>query len=985
MDNYQEILRRRIKQTVDRMKDTYYTKAEGLRITAYVSKEPLSYGDRMQGEKRELREGDPWGELFDCAWFHFQGTVPGDLAGKKIVLLIDVNGEGCIYNEQGEPVLGLTTGASAYEYETSRKRVVPLCESAQGREKIDIWMDAGNNDLFGRYVGNGTVAEAQIAVMDDDLRDLYYDLALLDNALDNIDEDSPRAYSILYTLDEALNTLDPDGSNIDEVRDILQRELGKQNGGVSLSISAVGHAHIDLAWLWPIRETIRKGARTFATALDLLDRYPEYVFGASQPQLYDWMKRLYPALYRRIKEKIKQGRWEVQGAMWVEADTNISGGEALVRQVLYGTRFYRDEFDIDVKNLWLPDVFGYNGALPQVLKKSGIPYFMTIKISWNKINRFPYHTFIWKGIDGSEVLCHMPPEGNYNSAADGSSLRQARDRFMEKGLSDEVLMLYGIGDGGGGPGAHHLERLKRLENFEGLPPVKQDLAAHFFERIDRNRDRYPSWQGELYLECHQGTYTTQARNKKYNRRLELLLREAEYACVLALKYKDIPYPQEAIETIWKEVLLYQFHDILPGSSIKRVYDESVKRYGILEKQVQDIIDTAYGHLTENKEGCHTLINSLGWERTGCVKIDDQWMRYSAGPLSSAAIHPCSGADMDSVSSGDDFIENEFLKIRFDIDGSISSIYDKANGRETIKSNANILQVYQDTEDAWDMDMDYAQRPAGRFELVSAEIYTDGPKVVCRQSYRYDQSSLVQEISLTAGSKLLTYDTEADWHEKNRMLRTSFPVSVTADEATCDIQFGAIKRPTHTNTSWDMAKYEVCAHKWVDISEQGYGVALLNDCKYGHKVQGNVLDLNLLRGTSYPGTEADQGEHSFSYALYPHGGDCYDAQVERVGMEFNIKPVIYQNTSAKIDTLLRCDRPNIVIDTIKRCEDSDDIIVRMHESAGKETYASLALPGFCDTIMLTDMMENEQAEIPCDDTQVSIPFRPFDIVTVKLVG
>ena len=982
MDNYQKIMRRRIKQTVDRMKDTYYTKAGGLRITAYVSKEPLSYEDRMQGEKRELREGDAWGELFDCAWFHFQGVVPEALAGKKIVLLIDVNGEGCIYNKQGEPVLGLTTGASAYEYETSRKRVVPLCESAKGGDTVDVWMDAGNNDLFGRYVGNGTVAEAQIAAADDALRDLYYALALLDNVLDNIDEDSPRACSILYTLDEALNTLRPDAANIDEVRDVLQQELDKQNGDVSLKISAIGHAHIDLAWLWPIRETIRKGARTFATALDLMDRYPEYVFGASQPQLYDWMKRLYPALYRRIREKIKQGRWEVQGAMWVEADTNISGGEALVRQVLYGTRFYRDEFDIDVKNLWLPDVFGYSGALPQILKKSGIPYFMTIKISWNKINRFPYHTFIWRGIDGSDILCHMPPEGNYNAAANASSLMQARDRFMEKGLSDEVLMLYGIGDGGGGPGAHHLERLKRLENFEGLPPVRQDLAANFFERINGRRDRYPSWQGELYLECHQGTYTTQARNKKYNRRLELLLREAEYACVLALKYADIPYPQETLETIWKEVLLYQFHDILPGSSIKRVYDESVERYGILEKQVKDIIDSAYGHLTEKKEGCHTLINSLGWERIGWVKIDDQWIRYSAAPLSSTVIRP-GGESAGFVHSGEGCMENEYLKVVFDRDGAISHVYDKAANRETIKSNANVLQVYHDTEDAWDMDMDYAQRPAGRFELVSAEIYTDGPKVACRQSYRYGQSTLVQEISLKSGSKLLIFDTKVDWHEKNRMLRTSFPVSVQAKEAAFNIQFGSIKRPTHTNTSWDMAKYEVCAHKWVDISETGYGVALLNDCKYGHKIQGCVLDLNLLRSTSYPGADADQGEHRFSYALYPHGGDCCDAQVERAGMEFNIKPIIYQNASARIEPLFSCDQPNVVIDTIKKCEDSDDIIVRMYESAGRDTHASLALPNFCNTVILTDMMENELEAMPRDDGHISLAFKPFEIITIKL--
>jgi alpha-mannosidase len=361
-------------------------------------------------------------------------------------------------------------------------------------------------------------------------------------------------------------------------RSVLAKELNKQGGASSLKISAIGHAHIDLAWLWPLRETRRKAARTFSTALMLLEKYPNYIFGASQPQLYAWVQQDYPALYEKVKKKIAEGRWEVQGAMWVEADTNIAGGEALVRQILYGKKYFQKEFNQDMRILWLPDVFGYSGALPQILRKSGIEYFMTTKLSWNIYNKFPHHTFLWSGIDGSEVLAHMPPEGTYNSAASPTSIHKAEAEYMDKGIADECLMLFGIGDGGGGPGEEHLERLERERNLEGLLPIKQEPSIQFFDRLALQRENYKKWHGELYLERHQGTYTTQAKSKRYNRKIEILLRELEFISVLAQLERNESYPDETIERLWKELLLYQFHDILPGSSIHRVYEESLHHY-----------------------------------------------------------------------------------------------------------------------------------------------------------------------------------------------------------------------------------------------------------------------------------------------------------------------------------------------------------------------------------------------------------------------
>ncbi|MDQ0919035.1 hypothetical protein [Paenibacillus sp. V4I5] len=491
-----------LKQTLNRIENHIYLPVAPLSAIAYVTKEPVSFEERMSGQFLEVRPGEKWGELWDCAWFHFQGQVPREAAGSKVVLVLDVNGELCLVDEEGTPTQGLTNVNSEFDLTLGLpgKRVVQFASSASGEEVIDLWADAGNNDLFGHY-RSGTLKEAQIAICSEATRQLYYDYEVLLDLAKHLEDQSARRARILQALyDVHLLLRDMSEENVAQARRILAPELSKQGGDPTLTATAIGHAHIDLAWLWPIRETYRKGARTFATALRMMEQYPDYVFGASQPQLYEWIKQQHPKLYAQVKERIAEGRWEVQGAMWVEPDSNIAGGEALVRQILFGKRFFQREFGLDMKMLWVPDIFGYSASLPQLLRKSGVEYVMTQKLSWNVHNNHPHHTFLWEGLDGSRVLTHLPPEDTYNGPALPRSILKAERDYLDKNVSDHCLVVFGIGDGGGGPGEEHLERLQREQNLQGLIPVKQEPALNFFEKLAMNKEKYKTWKGELYLE-----------------------------------------------------------------------------------------------------------------------------------------------------------------------------------------------------------------------------------------------------------------------------------------------------------------------------------------------------------------------------------------------------------------------------------------------------------------------------------------------------
>ncbi|MBQ2615059.1 MAG: alpha-mannosidase [Clostridia bacterium] len=954
-----------IKAMYDRVKDHRYIPLCELHAEVYVTPEPVPYAERTTGIKKVVKKGDIWGQKWDCGWFHITGTVPESAKGKKVLLYICINGEACIYDENGVAVQGLTHGHSFIlpKQMSFKRREYVVTECAEGGEKVDLWMDAGANPM--RNSETGRIDFMDMYICRDNVKDLFYDILVLSDLMEELPEDSARHHRLRQSLFEAACELyDFTDEEIAKASAILKKELDKKCGDTDLTLTAISNSHIDLAWLWPIRETRRKIIRTFVNSLRNMERYQDFHFIQSQPQMYAWLKEDQPEVYAQVKERVKEGRWETEGAMWCEPDANVTSGESFVRQILYGKRFFRKEFDKDPQILWLPDVFGYSAALPQILKKSGVPYFLTTKLGWgNRHNKHPHNTFQWKGIDGTEILAHMPPEGEYNSMVSPWTIKKIERNYADKCLCDEAMMLYGIGDGGGGPAEIHLEILKREKNLSGLIPVKQGKAREFFDRIAKNQDKYATFNGELYFEMHQGTYTTQGRNKWYNRKMEKLLREAEFAAVVT----GSPYPKEKLDEIWKEVMLYQFHDILPGSSIKRVYDECLPRYAVLYDETKALIQQAYG------KGEYA-INSLSWDRTGWEKIDGKWYDLTVPAMGSIKLE--NGIASQEVSDNDcGLLENDAVKVTFDQDGAILSVYDKKAEKETLKAKSNRFAVYFDDGDAWDMNESYRERTPKYFELVKAESFIDGPEKGIRQEYAFGGSKLWQTVSIVEGSAIVRFDTKVDWNESEKMLRTAFYTTVVTDEVTCDIQYGSVKRPTHNNTSWDIAKFEICAHKYADLSDNNYGVALMNDSKYGYCVKDGMLDLNLLRSTGYPDEAADRAVHNFTYALYPHCGNVKESDVLQKSYELN-QPL---QTGKSVEQLFTVSNPDIIVESVKKAEDSDAVIIRMYETKGGNAATALKFTKTVKSAYLVDLMEENEKEIDLNN----IPFHGFEIVTVKV--
>ncbi len=973
---------------ISRVKSAVYRKVADLELEIYASPEPLPFALRKTGAYRKIKVGEKWGGLFDCAWFHCTGAVPPEAAGEKLVYVIDINGEGLLFDEDGCPRRGITNVNSAFDRAMGNpgKRIVPFLERAQGGERADFWMDAGCNDLTGNLQENGTVKEAYIAACDDTARDLYYDMTVLMVQAENTLPEDPLRYELLDVLNRCRRTLTSySGAEMAECLDITRRRLAlKGRDSPELSLTAFGHAHIDLGWLWPIRETKRKGARTFSTALALMERYPEYMFGASQPQLYEWVKRDYPKLYEKVRASVAEGRWEPLGAMWVEPDMNLISGESVVRQILYGNAFWKKELGRTVRFVWTPDSFGYSAALPQIFKKSGIDFFATIKISWNLINDFPYTNFRWRGIDGSEVLVHMPPEGNYLSEGTARSVRKIKRRLFENGQYGEALLPFGIGDGGGGPSPCHLEYLRREEDLPGLCPIRQGKMADFFDRFEKRADDFPVWNDELYLERHLGVYTSAARNKKYNRLMELTLRDAEILSAVALRVAGAAYPQERLEEIWKETLLYQFHDILPGSSIQRVYDEALARYEVLYRQASELRDAAARALARGISAPRmrrpaVVFNTLSFQREYVLRTEKGVLPVTLPPMGYAVVDL---AEARHTESRRDTLENRYLRVTVLPDGSIGGIYQKELGAELLRGPSNILYVYDDIENAWNLQYDYRNQKPERAVLTDSGYESADGTVTLAQSYRYGESAIELRLSLGENDRVLTVSARLDWREKHKMLRVAFATSVDTDRVNCETQFGYVRRSTRANTSEERAQIEMAAHRWVSLSRPGLNVAILNDCKYGYSVNDNVIELNAVRGTDYPAVRLDLGEHTFKYGVFADDGADMTATV-RAGWEFNVEPVCVPASTQGAETaltgsFLSVDARSVIVDGIKKAEESGDLIVRTYEAAGRSAEGRLttALTGVPP--VLCDLAERD-LEAPAE----RVAYRPFDIISYRL--
>lgn len=961
---------------VQHLLERVYTEVGRLDITAWCTPEPVPWADRRSGEERQLNPGDRWGTLFDCAWFRFTGSVPAAAAGRRLVALIDVNGELLVHDAQGTPLRGLTCVRSQFDLRHGRagKRVMPLDDAAPGTA-IELWADGGCNDLFGKLQGDGTIVEARLAVVDEPLLALAHDWEVLANLSWALPAGDERRARIIAVLDRFVRVLPVISSaEVAAARAALAPLLAERGAAGRFQITAIGHAHIDLAWLWPIRETKRKTARTIATVLRNLEQYPDYRFGISQPQQVAWLREEYPALAAQFAQRVAEDRIELHGGMWVESDTNLISGESMARQLLHGQRAWRAWYGKTSTIGWLPDVFGFSPALPQLFRQAGLEAFVTTKMSWSLVNHFPHHTFEWQGLDGTRLLTHFPPEGNYLSAAVPSTHLQIAREHRDAVQSPRAMQLFGIGDGGGGPGSDHLERLARVGDLSGMPIVRQDRIDSFFDavRADAAVRPLPVWRGEMYLERHQGTYTTNGRMKRWNRQLEWRLLQTELACVRALG-SGHAYPRAALDRIWKEVLLYQFHDILPGSSVHRVYVEAEARCAALMAELDALIADADARLPA---GRLAAVNDLSWPRAEWVRTASGWRHVTVAPLAVAAVDDSAPA-LPTLTATPRLLDNGVLRVRLSADGRLESVLDLRHDREVLAGPGNDLVVIRDPADAWEIAIDHPDFPTEAPALVAERAGVDGAEAWIEQVRRVGASTITQRLVLTAGSARLDFRTEIEWHERQRMLRARFPTVIDPGSAQCECAFGSHARATHRNTAWNAAQFEVCAHSWVDLSERSYGVALLNDGKYGHRLLGGLIDLNLLRAPITPNTESDQGRHVFTYALFPHAGDHVSGGVLQAAQALNCPLRLVPGRGAAAAPV-RLDGA-LAVSALKLAEDSDELVLRVYEPYGDTVRAQVHGLG---AAALVNLLEEAPQALPSINKGVALTVPPFGVRTLR---
>ncbi len=970
-------------------------KVAELRAEIVKSKEPIKWQDLDKTAFKPIRQWQSWGkrkeyaDSFDCAWFHFTGQVPAKAKGKSVICRIKLQGEGLVFNPDGIVLQGITQVLSKGDvfHSLIAKQRIDITDNSNGDEKIDLYVDAGFNGKFRIRKCTAHLRRCDICIHDEEINQYYYDYIDLFFIMMILDKDSERFKEIDKALKHSYKVYKKQGAAA--AREFLKPTIEKKPQYQATTYYCIGHAHIDLAWLWPIRETKRKVARTFANQIRNLALYDDFYFAESQPQMFEWLQEEYPELFERVKKYVFDERIELQGGMWVESDTNLPGGESWIRQSLYGQKYWKENFNFKSNMCWLPDVFGFPASLPQVVKKCGMDYFMTIKPTSNDFNRFPYRSFNWVGIDGTKLLAHMEPLGDYNAGNSPLAIKKSEDRYSEKDICDKALLIYGDGDGGGGPGEGHLEYMMRhKKNIDGLAPCKPSFAVKFFEDIKDMADKLPTHNGELYYERHQGCYTSQANAKKWNRRIEELLHTVEWLGAVAY-FKDVKYDREKVEKIWKEVLLYQFHDILPGSSIKRVYDEAYARYQILYDELKEIQSTLLDALSNGF--AVSAINPIDFNRDEYVKIDGEWFDAK---LSAHSVGKLTPADIDTqeFAYSNNIIENAKLRVTFGNNGEIISLIDKQENKELVKEYFNKLVVYSDPfryYNAWDIQWgkdkktNYMQMKKWEFELVSSNTYIDGANLVRENSFKYHNSSLVQRVSLKLGGDMVTFDTSVDWHEELKMLRADFVPTVFADSVKCNIQFGNFDRTTSEadkdedyNPNW--AQFEVCAHKFVNIDGEDYGFALLNNCKYGHRAKEGFLSLALLRSPIFPDPTCDRGAHSFSYAIYPHKQKFEETDLMAKGYIFN-NPIEIIKQNVDITTIAKFDNTDIVIETLKVAEDEGGVIIRAYESLGQKARATLQLNCDCSSIYECDMLENKEKFIKGK----TFEFTPYEIKTIYI--
>ena len=996
----------------DRLEPAIYRDHIPLSIQAWQApREPVPFAFATEQKFDEVSLGWRFGRAWSTIWLKVSGAVPQDWKSEQedshaaeIVIDFGYNtsrsgfqAEALAYDLSGVPIKAIAPKNSWLPWSYADKTVEFFLEVA------------ANPDVAGEYtfeptaLGDwDTASEAplyelkklHLARRDIQVWELAQDVWTLRGLMLALPAENTRRHLIARALEDMLDAIDPNdvSNSAIEARAKLTDVLNAPANFSSHRIIATGHAHIDSAWLWPIRETVRKCARTFSNVLSLMDEYEDFVFSASSAQHYKWIKEHYPIVFAGIQEKVKAGQWKPVGGMWVECDGNLPGSEAMVRQFVYGQKFFRENFDLQAKEAWLPDSFGYSGSLPQIVRQSGITSFLSQKMSWNQVNRMPHHTFWWEGIDGSRVFTHFPPVDSYISEISGAELAHAEANFSDKGRSTISLVPFGWGDGGGGPTREMIAAARRTGDLEGSPKVKMGSADEFFGEAKAENDNLPVWRGEMYLELHRGVLTTQHRTKHGNRRNEALLREAELWASYATIKLGAAYPSEKLAEIWESILLMQFHDILPGTAIAWVYKEVENRHAQITQELRDIIDSSLKLLANDSSGATASLmraNSTPSSRHNLQALSIGVLENPAKPA--------------SISEGKDqvVLDNGILRVSVDRTGRITSLVSISNNRDAIAEGipANEFQLHNDTPtrwDAWDIDENYrnTKQVLDRVDEFHSHLEHGCAVIETKRhiaSPGRPRSTIVQTLRLEPGSNALDIGVEVDWHESEKFLKLAFPIDIHAEEVAAETQFGFVKRPTHVNTSWDFARFETSQHKYLFLEERDWGVAFANDSTYGFDVQRTTesngatvtsVRFSLLRAPKFPDPEADQGSHSMRFKIRPTA-TIQDAV--HLGYELNT-PAIEVLGNRPVEPLVTSAASQVIVETVKLAEDaSGDLIVRLYESTGGRCDSLISFAGSASSISLTDFLEAPVSVEKTSGDSINLEFRPFQVVTLRVAG
>ncbi|MEU1364684.1 glycoside hydrolase family 38 C-terminal domain-containing protein [Streptomyces sp. NPDC005803] len=1005
MHDDRSLVEARLKRVLDeRIRPAVYPESVPLDVAVWNAPgEPVPVAEGLAGPTEPIAVGDRWGAPWGTCWFRVSGTVPEAWAGRTVEALLDLGFdenmpgfqcEGLVYRPDGTPVKGLNP----------RNQWVRVGAPAVGGEEVLLHIEAASNPVILDYhpflptrLGDKdtagdepqyTLARMDLAVFDEHVWNLVQDLEVLGELMQELPVDGARRWDILRAVGRALDAVDLQDVNgtAAAAREQLAGVLATPAQPSAHRISAVGHAHIDSAWLWPLRETVRKVARTTSNMTALLEDEPDFVFAMSQAQQFAWIKEHRPEVYAKVKKAVAEGRFVPSGGMWVESDTNMPGSEAMARQFVHGKRFFLDEFGIENDEAWLPDTFGFAAGLPQIIKAAGSKWLLTQKISWSQTNKFPHHTFQWEGIDGTRIFTHFPPVDTYNCSMKGSEIAHAAKNFKDKGVAQHSLAPTGWGDGGGGTTREMIAKAARMRSLEGSATVTWETPTDFFTKAEAEYPNAPVWVGELYLELHRATLTSQAKTKQGNRRSEHLLREAELWAATAAVRTGFPYPYEQMDRIWKTVLLHQFHDILPGSSIAWVHREAEKTYAAVAEELNGIVDAAQRALAgESATGEVLVFNSAPHTRGG------------VGAGAAAPVTPGSVPAPAPREGGGYVLDNGLLRVEIDARGLVVSAYDIGGERETVAPGeaANLLQIHPDFPnmwDAWDVDAFYRNTVTDLTDLDELTPVEDPGAARVRIVRSFGDSKVTQLLTLAPGAKRLDIDTEVDWHETEKFLKAAFPLDVHAERYASETQFGHFYRATHTNTSWEAAKFEACNHRFVHVEEPGWGVALVNDSTYGHDVTRTVRDadagttttvrVSLLRAPRFPDPETDQGVHRFRHALVP-GAAIGDAV--REGFRINL-PERRVTGDREVAPLVAVDNDAVVVSAVKLADDaSGDLVVRLYESTGGRARVRLSAGFETADVVACDLLERPSADAPAlelRDGGVQLSLRPFELVTLR---